>query len=309
MSDSVGRLPDFIIVGGMKCGTTSLYEYLLRHPAIFMSANKEPDFFSDSEVFEKGENWYRALFQDAEPNQVCGEASTSYTRNREYRIGSNGKDWVDYSAAPQRMREMIPDVKLIYIVRNPVERAYSHYSFNMQYDSIIPFADAASRDNSIIETGMYTNHINRYLEQFPANQLLVVLADDLKRDPSKVLSQVQSFLEVPERDLVAGAAVTSNKSGSVYAFRSIKENLESLRRIKSLRRMILLLPLRYRQAIIRKVSQWLANSSLGTKLSSKHKAAISELTSELRSELLKTYEQSTTDLENFLGRSLASWRQ
>src|SRR5690242_14831106 len=76
----VGRLPDFVVIGGMKCGSTTLFEYLCRHPDVFMCTPKEPGYFSREKVMARGEAWYRSLFADAKPTQLCGEASTCYTR-------------------------------------------------------------------------------------------------------------------------------------------------------------------------------------------------------------------------------------
>ena len=75
-----GRLPDFIIIGSAKSGTTSLYDYLLEHPLIYMSNPKEPCFFDENVAWDKGVAWYSSLFSGAENDQICGEASTNYTR-------------------------------------------------------------------------------------------------------------------------------------------------------------------------------------------------------------------------------------
>ena len=105
-----GPLPGFVILGAMKCGTTTLYDYLRRHDGVFLSTPKEPCFFADDRWYGHGEAFYRSLFAGARPDQLCGEASTPYTR-REHGL-----------AVPGRMPAMIPDAKLIYVVRHPVDR-------------------------------------------------------------------------------------------------------------------------------------------------------------------------------------------
>ncbi|NER32103.1 MAG: sulfotransferase domain-containing protein, partial [Symploca sp. SIO1C4] len=74
------RLPDFLIIGAAKSGTTTLYKYLCRHPQICMSNPKEPDFFAIDHIYDQGIDWYSSLFSEARLKQVCGEASTTYTR-------------------------------------------------------------------------------------------------------------------------------------------------------------------------------------------------------------------------------------
>ena len=109
------KIPDFIIIGAAKSGTTSLYKYLCRHPQIFMCTPKEPDFFSIDANYFKGIDWYYSLFNEASPTQVCGEASTTYSR------------WHQHPKAAERIYQSLGQVKLIYIMRHPVDRAYSFY--------------------------------------------------------------------------------------------------------------------------------------------------------------------------------------
>ena len=114
------RLPDFIIIGAAKAGTTTLHHYLDLNPQIYMSSPKEPCFFSDDEIYVKGVDWYSSLFSSAKPDQACGEASTRYS------------PYPQYTEAAPRMAELLPHVKLIYIMRHPVDRAYSHHVHEMK---------------------------------------------------------------------------------------------------------------------------------------------------------------------------------
>ena len=112
--------PDFIIIGAAKSGTTTLYQYLCRHPQIYMSTPKEPDFFSLDMNYHKGIEWYESLFDGAKPEQICGEASTTYSR------------WHQHPKAAERISQYLPKVKLIYIMRHPVDRAYSFYAYRFK---------------------------------------------------------------------------------------------------------------------------------------------------------------------------------
>ena len=108
-------LPDFVIIGAMKCGTTTLASQLGAQPGIFMSTPKEPNFFSDDAVYAQGIGWYRRLFDPAPDGTLRGEASTHYTK------------LPTYPDTTTRLSETLEDPKLIYLIRDPMARAVSHY--------------------------------------------------------------------------------------------------------------------------------------------------------------------------------------
>src|SRR5512142_3502978 len=113
--EMMGRGPDFIIIGAMKCATSTLHEQLAIQPGLFMSRPKEPNFFSDDDIYAKGWDWYRGLFEGADERALCGESSTHYTK------------LPTYPHTVARIRRHLPRVKLIYIMRDPIERLISHY--------------------------------------------------------------------------------------------------------------------------------------------------------------------------------------
>ena len=118
----VPRLPDFVVIGAPKSGTTSLWSYLRAHPQIYMTPEKEPEFFNDEEHWSRGVSWYERLFADAGDALVVGEASVRYAA---YRPAS--------ASVPQRMAGVIPDAKLVYVVRHPVHRMVSTWWHNRAY--------------------------------------------------------------------------------------------------------------------------------------------------------------------------------
>src|SRR4051794_28578727 len=107
------RLPDFIVIGTTKGGTTSLWRYLSDHPDIFMPTRKELRFFSNNERWRQGVEWYARQFEGAGEHQLVGEASPQYT------------SWPRYPHVPERMASVVPNAKLIYLVRDPVARTAS----------------------------------------------------------------------------------------------------------------------------------------------------------------------------------------
>ena len=108
-----GTLPNLIIIGAQKCGTTSLHYYLNLHPQILMSREKELNFFITERNWSKGVDWYRSQF--VEKAEIYGESSPNYT------------DYIRFGGVPERMYSVVPDARLIYILRDPIERIVSHY--------------------------------------------------------------------------------------------------------------------------------------------------------------------------------------
>ena len=108
--------PEFIIIGAMKCATSTLYEQLESQSSIFMVTPKEPNFFSDDDVYARGISWYRSLYEQTDKYLLRGEASTHYTKLPTYS-----------SAVARLSTHLSPDIKLIYVVRHPIERIVSHY--------------------------------------------------------------------------------------------------------------------------------------------------------------------------------------
>lgn len=179
-------LPDFLIIGGMKCGTSSLYNYLNQHPRLFRSNYKEIRYFSHDEFYERGESWYRAHFPKAKklpPGSLVFEASP---------------DYLFRPKAAQRMASLLPDIKLIALLRNPTERAISHYFHDVK---------KARKPGDVLSAiqhertkyrpkGMYKNQLEKYYNQFDADNILIINSEEFFEDPSRTLKQVYKFLGV-----------------------------------------------------------------------------------------------------------------
>lgn len=169
----------------MKSGTTSLYSYLKNHPDVFMPANKEPAFFSNERIWNKGVKWYESLFIGQEDKKAVGEASVNYTK------------FPYYKSVPERIYALIPEVRLIYVLRSPVDRIYSHYLHNVyagiEHD---PLQKAIVEKPLYIQTSLYYTQIEQYLKHFDREQLLILLLDDMKEDPADTTRQVFEFLQV-----------------------------------------------------------------------------------------------------------------
>lgn len=219
------RMPDFIIIGAGKSGTSSVYEYLNEHPEVHMSPVKETNYFAlqGQEIGISPQKdpeqqfhypWsitqltdYQALFANAKQNQQCGEASPMYLYNDE---------------APLRIKETIPQTKLIVILRQPVERLYSRF-MHLAREKREPsehFSDALERDsiwwrrNDLVQEGFYYTHLKRYFELFPESQLKVFLYEDLRQNPEAMMQELFSFIGV-ENSFKPQLGMEYNVSGKI----------------------------------------------------------------------------------------------
>jgi hypothetical protein len=178
-------LPNFLIIGAAKSGTTSLYRYLRDHPQVFMAQSKELKFFSSKSRRRLGLGWYARQFEAATDAVAVGEASPSYTRYPQQR------------GVPERVARVIPEARLVYLVRHPIERMRSHYLHRvLQGKEQAPLDEAVFADPSYLDTSRYAMQIDQYLEWFPRAQLLVLTAEALRSDRLDTLRCVFGFLGV-----------------------------------------------------------------------------------------------------------------
>ena len=211
-------LPNFLIIGAARSGTTTLYSHLQLHPDVYLPANKrpEPHFFLKSAEYDKGLEYYRARYFSAWLGQkAVGEASTSYL------FGAD---------VPRRVHAVLPSVKLICILRNPVERAFSSYWHTVKAGlERLSFAEAvateaARRDElagtpageiapfAYAERGLYHSQLIRWLAIFDRAQMKIVIFDDFVRNPQGALADIARFLEVSPGALPGREVEMENKS-------------------------------------------------------------------------------------------------
>ncbi len=179
-------LPNLIVIGAMKSGTTSLHQYLSVHPEIFMSVEKEPRFFSDEEKWNRGLGWYEQHFP--EPAPVRGESTPDYTK------------FPAISGAPQRIHSVIPEVRLIYLVRDPIERIISHYVDSYSFGRVNGTLDEelADFDCHLVNCSRYYMQIEQYLEYFDPDRILILVSEELRDDRGRTLRTAFRFLGVDE---------------------------------------------------------------------------------------------------------------
>jgi hypothetical protein len=188
MADA-GRVPDLIIVGAMKSASTSLHRWLNDQPEVYMAHPKETNFFTTS--WSRGLAWYSAQFAEAAPGQLLGESSVNYT-NPELS-----------PRAAERMSEIVPGARLIYVLRHPVERIRSHYRHEVQRRrESRPLLEALREPgNSYVAHSSYHTAFLPYVERFARDRLLVVRFEDLVRDPAPAWPVVLEFLGLADRSV------------------------------------------------------------------------------------------------------------
>lgn len=179
----MARLPDFIIIGAMKCATSSIHMQLARQPGFVMSEPKEIYFFSDDPVYAKGLDWYAQHFAAADNGDLCGESSTHYTK------------LPTYPQTVPRMLKHVPEAKLIYVMRHPVERLVSQYIHEWSQCNIsVPIDVAVNRHPELIAYSRYTMQLEPYFANFGRERILPVFQERLRIDPQAELERIARFV-------------------------------------------------------------------------------------------------------------------
>ncbi|MGD1897204.1 MAG: sulfotransferase [Phormidesmis sp.] len=185
-SSRLARRPTFIIVGAMKCATTTLHEQLSAQPGLFMSEPKEPNFFSDDDIYARGLDWYLSLFSAAGPTDICGESSTHYTK------------LPTHPRTLRRLRSHFPDMKLVYVMRHPVERMVSQYVHEWSQRTISgSLAQSIKRYPELYQYSLYAMQLRPYLEAFGHQSVLPVFLERIKQDPAAELARIGRFVGCP----------------------------------------------------------------------------------------------------------------
>lgn len=295
-------LPNFLIIGSAKGGTSSLHYYLRQHPQVFMPALKEPRFFAlEGETLnfqnpDKAVNTcsittlsdYEALFSDVRDEIAIGEASPLYLYSEK---------------AAQNIQRYTPNAKLIAILRNPVDRAFSCYTHLLRegYETL-SFEDALAAEPERInnnwahlwhyrEAGYYYRQLKAYFDRFPSEQIKIYLFDELSRDNQKILTDIYDFLGVDRAfvpDMTRQNVSGMPKSRLVQQFFSQKNWLRSTIQAT--------IPKDLRHGVAKRIKAW----NIGKK---------PELSAATRQKLMIDYQDDIVNLELLIEKDLSAWRQ
>lgn len=273
-------LPNFLIIGAMRSGTTSLVHYLRGLPEVFMSRKKEVHYFDQE--FQRGPTWYSRWFAGANGQRAIGEATPAYMYCPE---------------APARMAQVIPGARLIAILRDPVDRAYSHYWHNrVRGKEHLEFADAIAAEPerlssgpqgrstySYLDRGRYLAQLLNVCRYYPREALLVVLFEELRDLPVETFQAVSRFLGVDPSFVPSNVGEPTNYYA---AFRSV-----------AYRKLVRGMPF---------LPRW-ARTAL-KKLNVQH-ATYPRMAPALRARLRESFAQDNAALAAWLGRDLSAWNR
>ena len=289
MCSTIVKIPEFFLVGAAKSGTSSLYMYLTQHPRVFVPPVKEPHFFSDFHhpalAYIDSLDKYLALFEACPPGALAGDASTSY-------LYSHG--------APGKIKALQPEARILAILRNPIDRAYSFYWHNRR-DFHEPLSFEAALDaeperisqragfaSHYLRSGLYHDQVRNYLDAFGRDRVRIWLTEDLQADATAVCREAFEFLGV--EPLAVDTSTIYNRSGPV--------------RSQALGRLLFLkFPGRRKlgkafPALAKQVRWRLIQRNMG---------APPAMQPETRRRLIGAFREDVLKLQDLLGRDLGHW--
>jgi len=291
------KTPNFLCVGAQKAGTTSLHDILKNHPAIYLPERKEAHFFDNEERYKKGTNWWMNEFFS--------------TYNDEPILGAMTPEYLYYSEVPARIAEhLTKDLKLIIVLRHPVDRAYSHYLMSKRRGfEKHPFEEAIAAESerilqgdfernhfSYIDRGRYSCQVKRYLDIFPAEKILFLSFENhIKQGLNDTLKTIQSFLGVEYIEL--NTSIKSNVASETKS-----KNVQQLVNNDNFLKRIIkpLIPKKMRRAMKQKVGQ-INSQEMGTQ---------AKLDTAKRDELFERYYSDEIEtLKNLTKIDFSYWKE
>lgn len=284
---------DFVGIGAPRCGTTKLSRGLAEHPEICFSSRKELHYFNFDHLYNQGQYYLTRFLNHCQKGKIKGEWSTDYLYSQK---------------AAERIKNHNPEVKILISLRNPIDRAYSHYLLQKYSGSINPwqtFNTAISgRDKyHYLKRGLYAESLKHYLDTFPREQIRIVIYEELVKNPGQTFKQLYQFLKVNPN----------------FVPPSINENVDYRARKKHysliLVAIINKLTLLYKQSRFRKFLgrlgirnflRWLKKINRNTDPQKFQKPPLDQ---QVRERLQKFYEPEITAVEKIIGRPLPAWKQ
>ena len=293
------KYPNFLIIGVQKAGTTSIYNYLGQHPQVYMSPIKETNFLEkDWEKVGKEQSLYNSngidtwekycqLFAGAKDEIALGEASPNYLFH--------------YKSSVERILKYVPEAKLIAILRNPIERAYSDYLMHIRDEigeqlSLKAEIELRPRSSFLLKKGFYSTQLQYYFEHFDKSQIKIYLYDDLKANPVKLMQDLYKFIGVDNSFYPDMSEKV--QTAQIPKSRLVNKLLRKQNPVRSFvaKNLKLFLPEAQRQKLR---SQLIKLNSDG-----KDKAKLNQ---EERKILQDLYQEEIVSLQELIGRDLSSW--
>jgi hypothetical protein len=281
--EKTDNLPNFLGIGAMRSGTTWLDSILRTHPDIYLPERRKEIHFFDL-YYDKGIDWYKDFFS----------AHTKVIKK--YRqIGEITPAYLYFPEIPERIKTYLPDCRFLVILRNPVDRAYSHYGFRVKnFAEKRTFAQLLEQEPEIKQKGLYFEQISRYLAFFPQENFLFLVFEETIKNPESILKQLAEFLSVEyEKFELSTVSQKKNSSGLVRfpRARALACNFRDFLRDRDL--------------------DWLWNmaKSLNMNLVLETEGQqLPSISQEMRAMLLDYYRSDIDNLEKLLQINLSSWK-
>jgi sulfotransferase family protein len=276
-------LPNLLIIGAQKCGTTSLHAYLDLHPDVHMAAGKELDFFIADRAWSKGVDWYAGRFSDDAP--VRGEASPNYT------------GWPVWDGVPERAASVVPEARIVYLVRDPLERIESHYlqrriEDGARGDIAAVIGDVDDPANLFVARSRYATQLERWLEHFPPEQVLVLSAEELRDDRQATVRAVLEHVGLDQGIDAAALQAEHHRSDDKGEMAAAVARL----RDSSLGRVVEAIPPRVRAPVTQRLRSALS-----------HPVERQQLPAQLREQLAAILAPEAERLRALTGRRFEGW--
>ena len=276
-------LPQFIIAGAAKCGTTTLVDMLREHHRIFLPQeypSGEIHFFDYDENYNRGLSYYQSFFKNAKPNQIRGEKTPAYS-------------WL---FVPKRMHKHLPEVKLIWMIRNPIKRAYSHWRMytwrgveKYSFEKALSFEERRTQKHPMygyVQQGKYINVLNEYLKYYDKSQMLILCFEDFIASPENNLKKITDFIGVDSLENISlSHKLKAKDPKSIFIQYYLRWFCFNVFR-----------PGRYRKQLFEFMQQFNV---------SKHPPIMSKVT---KSKLEKIFLPFNQMLEDFIGETIEYWK-
>ena len=232
------RGPDFIVIGAMKSATSTLHEQLNEQQGFFMSEEKEPNFFSNDEIYAKGLDWYASLFASAAPGDLCGESSTHYTK------------LPTYPRTVARMRAALSEVKVIYMMRHPIDRLISHYLHEQfEWRMQMPIEEAIDKHPELISYGCYSMQLEPFLDAYGSENILLLFFERFIRNGQQELERVCRFLGSQRKPRWVESVEATNVSNQRMRQSRLRDAIVNAPVLRTIRKR--LVPKRWRDQVKR----------------------------------------------------------
>lgn len=273
---------DFVVIGAMKAGTTAMCDWMSAQPGLLVSEPKEPGIFVSDEAATHWRHQLPSLFPTWTPGAVCGEGSTDYSKSPVV------------SGVPRRLQQHSPDVRLIYMMRHPLQRTISQFRFEWLLGGpTMDFDEAVDRNPGLVAFSRYAFQLRQWLEVFPADRLLPVFAEAFAADGPRETRRVLDFLEVEADGIEEPDIARSNESGQLVrpsrARRLLRDN-----RVGS------------------RIRPWVPNVLIERYRRSLHRKSSPEISNSTRERLIAIFDEDLSDLSDLLdipGLSCSTWHE